>query len=99
MLGPANREKSTLKAIRDTAKPRPVAMYRAPPNVRLFTIEWDEIRVEKTSKTNESDENCFSKRMAALPVPRSVSSDDHKYVFANTTKNSHPAGKAAKMRS
>lgn len=29
-----------LNEILDVAKPRPVAMYRAPPKVKLFRMEW-----------------------------------------------------------
>jgi len=39
MLGPANRESKMLKLILVVANPRPVAIYRAPPNVKLLMIE------------------------------------------------------------
>ena len=39
MLGPAKRENRMLKYILVVANPRPVAMYRAPPNVRLLRME------------------------------------------------------------
>ena len=56
------------------AKPRPVAMYRAPPNVRLLRTECVWICVEKTSKTGDSDMKCLPRRTTARIVPRSVSS-------------------------
>jgi hypothetical protein len=40
MLGSANRENRILKYMRVVANPRPVAMYLAPPNVKLLRIEW-----------------------------------------------------------
>lgn len=60
--------------MRVVAKPRPVAMYRAPPNVKLLRIECDEIWVPKTSNTGESDRKCFPRRISARTTPRSVSS-------------------------
>lgn len=74
MLGPANRENRMLKGIRVVANPRPVAMYRAPPNVRLLKMEWVYIWVEKTSKKGDKDMSCFPKRTIALFAPRSTSS-------------------------
>jgi hypothetical protein len=43
MLGPAKREYKIAKEIRVVANPLPVAIYRAPPKVRLLRIEWDDI--------------------------------------------------------
>ena len=74
MLGPANREYRMLNEILVTAKPRPVAMYRAPPKVKLLAIECDDICVAKTSNAGDADANCFASRLMALTVPRSTSS-------------------------
>jgi hypothetical protein len=74
MLGPANRENKTLKDIRDVANPRPVAMYLAPPNVKLLRMECVYICVEKTSNTNDSEISCFVRRTTARKVPRSTNS-------------------------
>jgi hypothetical protein len=40
MLGSANRENGMLKRMRVVANPHPVAMYLAPPNVKLLKNEW-----------------------------------------------------------
>lgn len=74
MLGPANREYKMLNEILVTAKPRPVAMYRAPPNVKLLAMEWDEICVANTSNAGDAEPKCLAKRLIALIVPRSTSS-------------------------
>lgn len=74
MLGPANREYKMLNDNREVAKPRPVAIYRAPPNAKLLRIEFEYIWVEKTSKTGDRDKKCLAKRRSALPVPRSTNS-------------------------
>ena len=63
-----------LKGFRAVAKPRPVAIYRAPPNVKFVRIEWVYICVEKTSKTGEREPNCFAKRKMAFQAPRSTNS-------------------------
>ena len=74
MLGPAKREYKIAKEMRVVAKPRPVAMYRAPPKVKFVMIECEEICVEKTSNAGEREAKCFVRRRIALPVPRSMSS-------------------------
>lgn len=39
ILGPANLENNVLKGMRVVANPRPVAMYLAPPKVKLLRME------------------------------------------------------------
>lgn len=56
------------------ANPRPVAMYLAPPYVKLLKIECDKIWVVKTSKMGDRERICFPSRTTARTTPRSVNS-------------------------
>lgn len=63
-----------LNEILVTANPRPVAMYRAPPKVKLLEMECDEIWVEKISNAGDREPKCLARRLIALMVPRSTNS-------------------------